>query len=357
MKNILMALMMLILLVFTGCDNNSGPFTMEYRNGELIVLSDGKPAKGDIKYYYDVNGVSITAYEAHYDNGLIDGTCKIYNNKNKVVFEGEFNRKDSSTYDVNIKLFNGTIKGTIRITSEELQELFDEPVSRGFGDNVNLNDWFDKRAIDATISTDKYKAIKKNGIFDEKRETSDWYQVYKDGVIVEESVTKYDGVTEKTYYKTDKIREVFNYDKNNILISYRYIDYTYSKFGREVREEYSTNYYFKYVTPEDKGSISYEGVDEDIFVYIILGGELAPAITVSREGNYKLERWALPRGLNINQEHLKSLYYEVIGSNLAKYPGELKKILAMPNKEIDKYGSEIFTSEHYQNKDYPRIDR
>jgi MORN variant repeat protein len=358
MKKILMSLLILILIAFTGCDNNEGPFTMEYRNGELVVLSNNKPAKGNVQYYYNINGVSVTAYEAHYNDGFIDGVCKVYNNKNKIVFEGEFNKKDTDTYDVDIKLFNGTIKGTIRTTSEELIYLFEEPVSKGLGDNVNLDRWFDQRAIDATVNTTEYKAMKKNGIFDGTRDHVTWSEVYKDGVLIEKTSTNSYGETEKISYITDLISEFFKYDKNNVLVSYKYIDNQYAKFGNERREAYSPNYYFKWVTPEDKGTISYQDVDTtDIFVYIILDGDIAPAITVSRDGDFKLERWALPRGLKIDQEHLKSLYYEVIGSNLAKYPGELNKITSLPNKVIEPYASDVFSLEHYQDPRHRRIDR
>ena len=357
MKKILMSLLIIILIAFTGCDNNEGPFTMEYRNGELVVLSANKPAKGNVQYYYNINGVSVTAYEAHYNDGFIDGVCKVYNNKNKIVFEGEFNKKDTNTYDVDIKLFNGTIKGTIRTTSEELIYLFEEPVSKGLGDNINLDRWFDQRAIDATVNTSEYKATKKNGIFDGTRDHVTWSEVYKDGKKIESSQVKNDGTIEKTYYISDRINEIYLYDSNNNFLSYKYIDNQYAPRGYEVRESYRNNYYFKYVTNEDKGSIAYENLYDPIYVEILLDGEV-PGIRVCYEGGHVLERWALPKGLSLDTEHLKSIYYEVIRSNLANYPGEFKKLIDLPDKAYSTYNgaSQVEKIPHYTDSRYPRID-
>ena len=52
MKKTITVLLIILSMLFVGCDNNSGPFTKEYRNGDLILLSAGKPAKGDVSWIY-----------------------------------------------------------------------------------------------------------------------------------------------------------------------------------------------------------------------------------------------------------------------------------------------------------------
>lgn len=354
MKKTITVLLIILSMLFVGCDNNSGPFTKEYRNGDLILLSAGKPAKGDVSWTYQGYNMSIPTYTAHYIDGVIHGKCEIYNDKNVVVFEGEFIRKDTNTYDVNVKLYNGTIKGTINTSSEELEILFEEPVLRGFRENVNLDNWFDRRAIDATIDTDNFKATKINGVYDGKVERENTISIYKDGVLLESTNTNYNGGVLKTYYRTNEITETYFYDKDNILKSYMYNDASYYSYS--IREKYTTDRYTKFISAEDKGSIAYQGItnNDEIEISIVLDDSY-PSITVRGPNRNIIEYWALPAGYHMDMEQLKSIYYEIIGSNLAKYPGELKKLLSDPNIVLIKY-HDIYGRKHYISSDNQRID-
>jgi len=66
----------------------------------------------------------------------------------------------------------------------------------------------------------------------------------------------------------------------------------------------------------------------------------------------------LPKELSLDTKHLKSIYYEVISFNLDNYPGELKKIIDLPNKAYSTYNGfyEVEKVPHYTDSGYLRID-
>lgn len=42
-----------LLGLFIGCDNNRGPFEYKYKDGDLILFSNNKPAKGLVEKEYN----------------------------------------------------------------------------------------------------------------------------------------------------------------------------------------------------------------------------------------------------------------------------------------------------------------
>jgi lipoprotein len=164
MKKILIVALMLVSMLFVGCDNNKGPFDYTYRNGSEILLSDGKPAKGDVS----MELFNTIIWTIHFDDGLVDGDVISYNDRNVEMFSGKFKRLDDNQYDVDIKFPDGgVIKGTVNTTSEEIIELASEASTNSW-DNIFLDDWFKNKAIDATIDNPRLKATKKNGIIVEQ---------------------------------------------------------------------------------------------------------------------------------------------------------------------------------------------
>ena len=53
------------------------------------------------------------------------------------MLRGTFKRKESDLYDVNIILAKGSIKGTIKINSEEVFELLELPTTQDIEDPEN----------------------------------------------------------------------------------------------------------------------------------------------------------------------------------------------------------------------------
>lgn len=177
-----MSVFMLIAVMsflFSSCgSNNEGPFNYEYRNGESILTSAGKPASGVIRHHDYFNGAEVVVYEAEFDDGFIDGKCKIYNIKNILVYEGNFKKKNNDMYDINLRTNNGSIlKGTVQITSEELLYMFTLPFEYG---KTDLKVLFDNRVIDGEYKDNVYTATKKNGVFVGKREINSENHILKE---------------------------------------------------------------------------------------------------------------------------------------------------------------------------------
>ena len=93
MKKLFGILLVLITLIFTGCDNNKGPFEIKRENGNKVLYSNGKLAKGMIKNtWHDYNSnETVTVSEYYVNEGVPAGNFNLYDREgNKLVsFEGE----------------------------------------------------------------------------------------------------------------------------------------------------------------------------------------------------------------------------------------------------------------------------
>ena len=233
MKKILIVALMLVSMLFVGCDNNKGPFDYTYRNGSEILLSDGKPAKGDVSM--ELFGTII--WTIHFDDGLVDGDVISYNDRNVEMFSGNFKRLDDNRYDVDIKFPDGgIIKGTVNTTSEEIIEISSEASTNGW-DNMFLDDWFKNKSIDATIDNPRLKATKKNGViveqeytlfnlihheyFDENgKKDGTWTVENKDHEVTSESRYKHgETVGLQKYFRSDLGLWIYTvYDENGNML-------------------------------------------------------------------------------------------------------------------------------------------
>lgn len=88
MKKILGAVLVLIVLLFTGCDNNKGPFTKKMENGRLVLYSGNKPAKGAVSLTIVNNaGYEVVVSEINYNEGVPTGDFKLYKANGKLMAE------------------------------------------------------------------------------------------------------------------------------------------------------------------------------------------------------------------------------------------------------------------------------
>mgnify|MGYP000910116915 CR=1 FL=1 len=321
MKKILIVALMLISMLFVGCDNNKGPFTREYINGESVLMSDGKPAKGIVGEDMYTDTAQVTIFRAEYDDGFINGDIVVFNNKNKEMFKGTCKKIDSNTYDIDWTLNDGaTIKGTVAITSEELENLFREPGVNGYQDGVNLNNWFDKVAIDATINSNNYKATKKNGKFDGKVLINNSEITYENGVKKDYTIRDKEGnlvSAKKTTGDTVETWEYSNlYDQNTLE------EYKEYQGDEEICKYTGSSSFYRIITPKDKATKYPNGTRIDIDFIAIY----KMTIDVSEKKDtdiiyHVVERKEYPKekyGNGLSYDDMMEVYYEFIGSDLAK---------------------------------------
>lgn len=113
MKKIFLALILVISTLFTGCDNNKGPFTKKMENGEVILYSGNKPAKGGVSLTIVNNaGLEVIVSEIDYDKGIPTGEFKLYKANGKLMIEAN-GKWEKGVYNGKIKEFynDGYITG------------------------------------------------------------------------------------------------------------------------------------------------------------------------------------------------------------------------------------------------------
>ena len=320
MKKILIVALMLVSMLFTGCDNNKGPFTREYINGESVLMSDGKPAKGIVGEDMYTDTAQVTIFQAEYDDGFINGDIVVFNNKNKEMFKGTCKKIDSNTYNIDWTLNDGaTIKGTIATTSEELENLFREPGVNGYQDGVNLNNWFDKVAIDATINSNNYKATKKNGKFDGTVLVNNSEYIYENGVEKDYTVRDAEGNLVRVKKTTGDTVETWEY--SNVYDHYLE-EYKEYQGDEEICKYTGSSRFYRIITPKDKATKYPNGTRIDIDFIAIY----KMTIDVSEKKDtdimyHVVETKEYPKekyGNGLSYDDMMEVYYEFIGSDLAK---------------------------------------
>lgn len=320
MKKILIVALMLVSMLFVGCDNNKGPFTREYINGESVLMSDGKPAKGIVGEDMYTDTAQVTIFQAEYDDGFINGDIIVFNNKNKEMFKGICKKIDSSAYDIDWTLNDGgTIKGTIAVTSEELEDLFREPGVNGYKEGINLNNWFDKVGIDATINSSNYKATKKNGNLDGKVLINNSEYTYEKGIHTDYTIRDKEGNLVSVKKTTGDTVETWEYDRYGQNHLEEYKEYQGDKqictYGGSLR-------FSRIITPKDKatkypnGTRIYIDSSEYEVIYVNVY-EKEDGNTAGRQIDMK-EYPKTEYGYTLSYDDTMEFYYEFIGSDLAK---------------------------------------
>ena len=352
MKKILIVALMLVSIIFAGCDNNKGPFTREYINGESVLMSDGKPAKGIVgeDMYTDI--VQVTIFQAEYDDGFIDGDVIIFNNKNKEMFKGTCKKIDSSTYAIDWTLNDGaTIKGTIAVTSEELENLFREPGVNGYQEGISLNNWFGKVAIDATINSNNYKATKKNGNFDGKVLNNNSEIIYENGVEKDYTIRDNEGNLVSIKKTTGDNVETWEYDRygQSKLQEYR------EHHGKEEICKYTSNSrFYRIITPKDKATKYPNGTRIDIdfianhsmSIDVFKKNDTDAMYTFVETKEYPKEKY----GDGLSYDDMMEVYYEFIGSDLAK--GKFGIASSNNNQSINDGEEKIVKFDEIAEKEY-----
>ena len=195
MKKTLMTLgmMILVVLLFVGCgDNNKGPFGYEYENGQLIVTSANKPAKGMVKYTTtDSRNITRTVYEMELDKGVPTGKITVFDESGTPFIEVDAKKADIGGYPFS---YTGTmiIDGGVKVEGdfkiESTEEFFN--IFENYGLNIHNR-------------SDVYKYFMNNFMINGTIETESGKTVFQDGRIIEEIRIFGDGRKEEKYWDRD----------------------------------------------------------------------------------------------------------------------------------------------------------
>lgn len=205
MKKLLLFLVLILNLLFTGCDNNEGPFEYRYINGKRILLSDEEPAEGWVKNTKYNKYSSVVVSEVKYKDGLPSGEFRLFSLLGELVI-------DAKGQWIDEKIFDGTlhfgdkkfIQGKINISQNTVGEHGVSPIKSLTEARHML--------IDGIESNDSYKLIVKNGKpFDGNFKDHTGEFTVKNG--------KYEGKQIMYYFN---LKEEINYEDGIIKSKYTY---------------------------------------------------------------------------------------------------------------------------------------
>lgn len=216
MKKILIFICSCVLIILiTACDNNNGPYDIERENGNLVLYSNNKPAKGWIeKTVIDHNtGITTRASLIKYDKGLPTGEFKYYDSNGTMIWEANL-KKDgdlfkgtitfsgfSTVYSDNVK---GEMKGTFVINPNWIVEKHAD---------LNPSKFFNETAVDAV-----YDGNDQKGRYKSKKKDGEWTFYNNNEELIRKSSYKngeLDGVYE-SYYENGQLDQRNNYENGKL---------------------------------------------------------------------------------------------------------------------------------------------
>lgn len=125
MKKILEILMLIMVIVLTGCDNNKGPFETRKEKGNTVLYSNGKPTKGGvISTITNLNGDNIIISEIYYDKGIPAGNFILRDTNGYVLADakGKWNESDKFEGTVNSDI-NNILFGEYKVISKGIYNI------------------------------------------------------------------------------------------------------------------------------------------------------------------------------------------------------------------------------------------
>lgn len=335
MKKIVFLILCTVFIVACG-DNNKGPFFSTYVDGEKVLLSGDKPASGEVEFpiILEKNNMKVIAWKAQLKNGIVDGEAVAYSRKNKVMFRGTFIRKESDLYDVNITLANGSVKGTIKISSEEIFELLEMSTTQDIEEpeKINLRKWFMNRLVDGVIETPDSIIKKKDDeieeVLNDKEKDIKVINSYRNGEqIGYKEYTKKDTLILAIKILDDNKKERISYNEQTGKME----EYVLSNLreGKTIKEYSNIGdemSYYRPVLDDDDPVINSGKNPSSVEIQKYLKNE--GYITLMFE-DYSREIWTIPSNINLTLEECDELFYEIIASNKAQKKGNQRLLNKM----------------------------
>lgn len=217
LKKIIMCFTLLILFIFTGCDNNEGPFEYRYINGKRILLSDEEPAEGWVKSTEYNKYSSVVVSEVKYKDGLPSGEFRLFS----LLGELTINAKGKW---IDEKIFDGTLHFGDKKFIQGKIELSQNTVSgyRGYlGPQFESLTKARHMLIDGIESNGVYKLIVKNGKpFDGNFKDHTGEFIVKNGKYEGKEINYYDsGSRKEINYEDGIIKSQYYYNPDGVISS------------------------------------------------------------------------------------------------------------------------------------------
>lgn len=208
MKKLLGVLLVLTALIFTGCDNNKGPFEIKRENGHKVLYSNGKLAKGMIQStWYDYNsGESVVTSTYYVEKGIPAGDFTLYDRTGNMIVKFEGKTKDG--------LFVGKMTGETYKSKGDYNLNPDWLLTYDGNDIYQASRLYKDVLYTGKINSEAEKYSKLNGNPDGKVEI---YNTVT-GKLKEEELWKNGEVQKsKIYWDDGPLRMIFDYikDENN----------------------------------------------------------------------------------------------------------------------------------------------
>lgn len=231
-KKLLKILMLLIMILLTGCDNNGGPFTTRQENGKMLLYSNNKPAKGGITNTVENRtGNLVVVSEIYYDKGIPNGNFILRNLAGYTVVEAKGTWEEEDVFNGEIKTFGQTIEDSFNGGIKDLNESATGKfyINRNYlieynGTQIDgfiLKFPLEKVLYNGSLSTSEGKLKKENGqiieaIFTENEILYYVYQKDKKKIIIRIN-KKNDKVIQNSQIGFDNVEEVYKLIPKDIL--------------------------------------------------------------------------------------------------------------------------------------------
>lgn len=239
MKKLILSITVLLAVLLAGCDNNKGPFQTRQENGQVILYSKKKPAKGNVSTSVVNNsGNTIIVSEVYYDKGIPAGNFILRDLNGYVIADakGKWTKRNTFEGAITGVVFGVKTesKGTYSIDANYLTSY--EGVNYGFDVSELIINGMFKSYYDGGKLL-KHDAVMKDG------KPVKYNTYFKEGGLEEEFTSK-DGVVTSNIYFDNRNLRCGTISKNNILVeetSYNqagYIEMHFKKTGENKSEKY-----------------------------------------------------------------------------------------------------------------------
>lgn len=281
-------LLVLITLIFTGCDNNKGPFEIKRENGKKILYSGEKPAKGWVKNeVYNSSNESTKVYEIYFEKGLPAGDFKLYDLKGNLVVDAK-GKWQNGLFEGKIEEseINGIIIGKFAINSDYLINF----------DGTGYKRFSVETLIDGEYKSDYQRYCKKNNKFD-----GEYILYYTNGQLAEKCFFKDGKIVGDyiSYYSNGTLEKKFTYKDGKLDGEYEYITTDFYSHYYHAKENYKNGVLDGKVTTYNK-----KGELETESNYV--NGECLEYIRYSNGWKYK----TLYEKIDGNSEEVLSQVYD-----------------------------------------------
>lgn len=264
MKKILKFMLFFVLVTFLlSCENNKGPFEIRKEEGELVLYSNNKLAKGWVDTDVNDGNVIVKSKSIEYKKGLPTGNFKIYDKNGSVVIEAKLKNKGKNIFQGEVTT---VVDDKLRKAIGEFSLDTDYLIEGISYEDIDLPF---ENIINGDIEV-KYKnnQIKYKGKYKNSKRIGEHVSYFENGNLEAKGEYREDGSANRVEYYMNgnlAIRESFS-NYNNLIHNGIYEKY-YESGQLEVREKYLENsdsiYEEFYLNGQLSKKCNYKNYDEE----------------------------------------------------------------------------------------------